>query len=159
MKLRGRIGPLATALAVALLAGAAAASLSGQEPRGGGWRLLSGPEIWLMAVFVAAVLALLFGASAWMGVAFRGGGAREALEALRARADEMDRGRSEGGASGAVAAEPGSPAGGRGSGAGRRDGGGAGSGPAERAGNSPAWIMEVGGWLILLYVAGWLALG
>jgi len=140
--LRARIGPLATAVCLALLAGGLAASLSRQELRGGGWRLLSGPEIWLLAVFVTAMLALLFGASAWLGVALRGRGAREAMEAFRARADEMDRRRSEG-------AGPGDAG----------DGRAGGDGPQQETGTSPAWIMEVGGWLTLLYVAGWLALG
>ncbi|CAN5780099.1 hypothetical protein BH23GEM11_BH23GEM11_03610 [soil metagenome] len=102
-----------------------------------------------MAVFVAAVLALLFGASAWLGVAFRGRGAREALEALRARADEVDLLRSGGGRPEGGGASPGMSA-----------GGGAGNeAPGQGTGTSPAWIMEVGGWLSLLYVAGWLALG
>jgi hypothetical protein len=95
-----------------------------------------------MTVFVAAMLALLFGASAWLGVAFRGRGAREALEAFRARADEMDGRRPEGAGSGDAGNER----------AGRDS-------PQQDTGTSPAWIMEVGGWLTLLYVAGWLALG
>jgi len=152
-RLRGRAGPLATAVCLVLVAGGLAAGLSRQELRGGNWHLLTGVEIWLLAVFVAAVLALLFGASAWLGVAFRGRGAREALEGLRARADEMDRRRSESAGPGGSGSPFETPTGAEGDGRAGRDG------PAQGAGVSPAWIMEVGGWLTLLYVAGWLALG
>jgi hypothetical protein len=128
---------------VALGAGAAAAGLTRLEVRGGGRLLLTTGEVWLLMVFVAAVLALLFGASARLGMGVRGQGAREGLERLRARAMVLEgrEARADGGAPETREAPE------------MRDG------PQEKeSGAGPEGIMATGGWLLLVYVAGWMVL-
>jgi hypothetical protein len=105
------------------------------EVRGGGHLLLTTTEVWLLLVFVAGVLALLFGASARVGLGLRGQGAREGLERLRARAEAMERNEGRD-----PDASPGRP-------------------DAGEGGPGPGAIMATGAWLLLVYVAGWMVLG
>lgn len=130
-------------MVVALGAGGAAAGLTRLEVRGGGRLLLTTSEVWLLVVFVAGVLALLFGASARVGLGLRGRGAREGLERLRARAEALER--KDGTDPEALRGRP--------------DAAGDAGGDAGGEGPGPEAIMATGGWLLLVYAAGWLVLG
>jgi len=144
---RPRPVPLVASLVVALGAGGAAAGLTRLEVRGGGHLLLTTTEVWLLLVFVAGVLALLFGASARVGLGLRGQGAREGLERLRARAEALERNEvaAPEDLRGRPRAQVPPQAGGR--------------SQAGEGGPGPEGIMATGGWLLLVYVAGWLVLG
>ncbi len=166
------LGSAGAAGGVALLAGFFARLVPGLTWRGGrggegvGWE---GPwEVWLLTLFTAGVLALLAAASAWLGQALGGRGAREGLAELRARGARLEALKQDGAkrVGNGVDRERGSPRFSRG-GAGGTGGLAEGSpGPAaseeERQGGKGAvplpagWFAAVGGWLLLLYAAAFL---
>lgn len=145
----------------------------GRAGAGVGWE---GPwEVWLLTLFTAGVLALLAAASAWIGQALGGRGAREGLAELRARGVRLEEAAREGGREGSGGkgrrgdegrGRPGAPlpgAFGRSTGMeGLAEGPpvplepGGGRSPAGGGASLPAgWFAAVGGWLLLLYAGGW----
>lgn len=149
-------GSAAGAGAAALLCLGFATGAVRLEPRGGGAGGEGLGEVWLLTVFTGGVLSILFGFSAWLGQGITGRGAREGLAALRARMEDPPSGAearlSEGADPGASevaravggTGSPVSPKGEPASGTSRID---------------PGWFVAVGGWLLLLYAAGWRAFG
>jgi hypothetical protein len=126
---RASLRSLLAAAGVALAAGVLAVGISRLETRGGGVPLLDTGEIWLLALFTGGVLALLLGSAARLGARIPGQAARRGLA--------------------------------------RRFGGGNGEGDGEGEGDpgEPGdrrfanGVMATGGWLLLVYMIGWLALG
>ncbi len=118
---------LGAALGIGAVCGLAAAGLSSLELRGGLMQMQSTGELWLLCVFTAGVLAILLGLSTMIG-GWPGSGT------LRDRLD------------GFLGPDPGAGDG----------------GPRERStgpghgGRAGAWMIEVGGGLLGLYLIGWM---
>ncbi|TVP54999.1 MAG: hypothetical protein EA351_11520 [Gemmatimonadales bacterium] len=118
---------LGAALGIGAICGIVAAGLSSLELRGGLMQMQSTGELWLLCVFTAGVLAILLGLSTLIGGWPGSGTLRDRLDAFLG----PDRGRGND--------EPHERSTGRGN-----------------VGRAGAWMIEVGGGLLGLYLVGWM---
>ncbi len=126
-----RIGPLLTAVALAGFAGLGAPMLVRLPLRGGAFQPMTGLDAWLLAVFTAGVLALLLAAAVAVGGGVPGHAARRGLARRFGRGDPEGQGATE-------ASAPDD------------------EGAADHA-RVARWVAEMGGWLLLVYMGGWIA--